>query len=1349
MPISAPLSFVLASPATLLASPASGSGPGHARPEAGEPIASRTYYRPDQDGDLETFQQSARFEAFRQECEDDIDHIVAFAMAAAPHPQMGDVVAAELVHDLQRLKRGLFPTGTSGDVGLGSHRTQLYTDGKPGLERMRACLYDERIPLDTRIARLREATQALGSCSGGVMNGIARTALQLELARDGRLPGAFRRAFHRVLESVLLDGVPAEMGRSQSTHAVQSALNELAPTFGFDPVHDPYLTPLHPTYRALIDTLRTPQGMARLTDMALDALADECQGRFVASLPEGNALRHGGSIDGDCVAKQVMPLLQQDVDKTADALAAHGSLQSTALAGAYGPLEAKDLLRDNDDGTYCLNRDTSLLHLALARNLQDSGVLAELAARPVASWQEATYGGKTATVTLYASGKARWLACGQAPGGPVELGHLDRLQGAEVSDEDFLAVASRIMEGMSAGQLRESRFPGLEPRLASLGPKDADRLPGLMACLRVRADYQRAVIDNPRVSILTRLAWAIELDLDPPSTAGAPAGAPADGQALLRRAVLKGNAGAVQALLGLGVDPGDTARELQFDIGLVGMAPRQRRAYEMLAVRTAPAQYLFDSIARDDAEGVVLALNAGADIDLGNRHGQKPLHAAIEKKSFACAALLIAQGADVNAPAAAGGRTPLELALESRHVATITALLEAGARTVVEDKPKAHLFGWLMYNAGPDQARLAGMMYARTASPADRQMLLDVMLLRPLAPFWQLSEAFCTAIVTEAIRHGDLTPETLGEHAHSSRMLEAVVNHPDPDAALQLVGRMLEGGCRLEGRRAVRALELAAAHGNNALLQLLLDRSNPYVPADAAERIVEAAASNGHEDTVRHLIDHGPWPHHREGLLSAALRGAMRGGQRSMVLALCRGAPAIVVLAALVGHGHMVSARVAIIMEDHVTAARDTLPRDHRLPDLLEQALKTKSDASAFVADLIAELGCGQRCPGDLLVRAIRAGQGAVAEALLRANVRFTADDVAAIAEAQKLDWARRLAGRLEDTGKPRAASLKTLLRHAPDIVATMVENGLDPRSPVSMTKDLLHAVAENGPADLLAQCLAHPSAPCTDVFRARELIRIAARAGNDENVATLLKATLPDGMQPRERAARLRLLVGTGRKSQGNVILTEVLSSTTDRPVQRARLLSRLLDYAPAPEAIAPHLGQVLYLAARVTREDKDEGAALMRRLGACGLPLRGTRCDAFFRAKQLHDWPAVTALLREGVRPLDDREYGYLLGDALTNSGIGASGQQAATEAAVALVETLHRAWQGRNRIVRIFISLFRGKDAWIDFPLPPLHKTASAYAAELRNATVQRRIAELTQPPAPAEAGHHAATVSDPLP
>ncbi len=81
----------------------------------------------------------------------------------------------------------------------------------------------------------------------------------------------------------------------------------------------------------------------------------------------------------------------------------------------------------------------------------------------------------------------------------------------------------------------------------------------------------------------------------------------------------------------------------------------------------------------DNIVEVCKELDAGANIDAVNVHGCTALHLAAMRDYYGTATLLINRQADVNVMCHAG-RTPLQIAVEERHVCIVKLLLENGAR---------------------------------------------------------------------------------------------------------------------------------------------------------------------------------------------------------------------------------------------------------------------------------------------------------------------------------------------------------------------------------------------------------------------------------------------------------------------------------------------------------------------------------------------------------------------------------------------------------------------------------------------------------------------------------------------
>jgi ankyrin repeat protein len=93
----------------------------------------------------------------------------------------------------------------------------------------------------------------------------------------------------------------------------------------------------------------------------------------------------------------------------------------------------------------------------------------------------------------------------------------------------------------------------------------------------------------------------------------------------------------------------------------------------------ARSRALSAAVASGDLHAVRASLKAGADPDVGDDEGKRPLEVAIRAKRRDLALVLIAAGADLNANQNASGYTPLRLAITTGQPDLVRALLAAGA----------------------------------------------------------------------------------------------------------------------------------------------------------------------------------------------------------------------------------------------------------------------------------------------------------------------------------------------------------------------------------------------------------------------------------------------------------------------------------------------------------------------------------------------------------------------------------------------------------------------------------------------------------------------------------------------
>ena len=89
-------------------------------------------------------------------------------------------------------------------------------------------------------------------------------------------------------------------------------------------------------------------------------------------------------------------------------------------------------------------------------------------------------------------------------------------------------------------------------------------------------------------------------------------------------------------------------------------------------------QRLHDAASRNDYEAAAVLLNQGADVNAKDKYGETPLHSAASNNAREIAEFLLKQGADVNAKGNYGN-TPLHWAASNNAAETAEVLLKRGA----------------------------------------------------------------------------------------------------------------------------------------------------------------------------------------------------------------------------------------------------------------------------------------------------------------------------------------------------------------------------------------------------------------------------------------------------------------------------------------------------------------------------------------------------------------------------------------------------------------------------------------------------------------------------------------------
>ena len=109
-----------------------------------------------------------------------------------------------------------------------------------------------------------------------------------------------------------------------------------------------------------------------------------------------------------------------------------------------------------------------------------------------------------------------------------------------------------------------------------------------------------------------------------------------------------------------------------------GIAMLEKQRQEQAVLKKAGVYNLHDAASKNAYEATAVLLNQGADVNAKDNFGRTPLHYAAEKNASAMVEVLLKQGADVNAKDNLD-RTPLHYAAEKNASAMVKVLLKQGA----------------------------------------------------------------------------------------------------------------------------------------------------------------------------------------------------------------------------------------------------------------------------------------------------------------------------------------------------------------------------------------------------------------------------------------------------------------------------------------------------------------------------------------------------------------------------------------------------------------------------------------------------------------------------------------------
>lgn len=289
------------------------------------------------------------------------------------------------------------------------------------------------------------------------------------------------------------------------------------------------------------------------------------------------------------------------------------------------------------------------------------------------------------------------------------------------------------------------------------------------------------------------------------------------------------------------------------------------------------------------AEAVMTLLTNGANVQLADAQGNKPLHYAVLSERPIVAALLCDAGAPLDAVNAAG-QSPLAVACEAANWELAKFLLERGARPELPHAQPAILAAAAVAD---DDAQGVKLLLKRRARVDARDALgRTALMTAALNGHVEIAEALLAAgAQVDAVDANGTTALIEAARAGALEVIDALAAYrPDPDhadnagrtalivASLSAradeatVRRLLALGVsrQIAAKDARRAVDHAAAAGRWNIVALLdADYVRPVTVAEAASADVQAAT-----DTTEHLLDalrFGHW--HIVEQFAASMRG--------------------------------------------------------------------------------------------------------------------------------------------------------------------------------------------------------------------------------------------------------------------------------------------------------------------------------------------------------------------------------------------------------------------------------------------------------------------------------------------
>jgi len=251
---------------------------------------------------------------------------------------------------------------------------------------------------------------------------------------------------------------------------------------------------------------------------------------------------------------------------------------------------------------------------------------------------------------------------------------------------------------------------------------------------------------------------------------------------------------------------------------------------------------LFIACKKNDCDAVAGIIAEGAQIDVQDSTGMRPLTLALQARAFRTAQWLVENGASINLPTRKGN-CPLVFAIEAQDIDISTYLLRAGADPnafgqdgktplIVAAEQRNCQLAELLLDCGADP-NLAAMMQSQPLAFALRKgdsAMVELLLARGANPRAQSFQNIVDSRTTKRTRASLLMYAAAGGNVDLIRKMIGFGQDP-----------------RYITEDGYDALAWAASQGHEAAIELLL----PLV--DHSPRALEMALENGHEQIAERL----------------------------------------------------------------------------------------------------------------------------------------------------------------------------------------------------------------------------------------------------------------------------------------------------------------------------------------------------------------------------------------------------------------------------------------------------------------------------------------------------------------